>query len=198
MAQAMTADQPIGTARGQRRSLKDWVGWYYLPGIAFLVVGIVALAEPPLASLAASIYVGAMLSVAGAFMAIGGIANLGHRGGWIGLVLGVLSLATGFIILTNPGVGAVSLVRVMGAWLIAGGILEVAIGFNIAVGRGWLVFVSIVNIVLGIFVLRMQPGAAFAFLGYFVGASLVLQGLWSLMFTADLQGRRHALESQSA
>ena len=193
MAEAMTADQAVGTAGTQRRSLKDWVGWHYLPGLAFLVVGIVALAEPPLASLAASIYVGAMLCVAGAFMAVGGIANLGHRGGWIGLVLGLLSLATGFIILRNPGVGAVSLVRVLGAWLIAGGILEVAIGFNIAVGRGWLVLVSIINIVLGVFVLRMQPGAAFHFLGYFVGASLVIQGLWSLLFTADLQALRRSI-----
>lgn len=193
MSEATTADRSIGAA--QTGSLKDWAGWYYLPGVAFLVVGIVALAEPPLASLAASIYVGAMLCVAGAFMTFGGIANIGHRGGWIGLVLGLLSVVTGFIILGDPGLGAVSLVRVMGAWLIAGGVLEVAIGFNVAVGRGWLLLVSIINIVLGIFVLRMQPGAAFAFLGYFVGASLVFQGLWSLVFTAHLQGLRRSVEA---
>jgi uncharacterized membrane protein HdeD (DUF308 family) len=198
MAEAMAADQPVDTARGERRSLKDWVGWYYVPGIAFLVVGILALAEPPLASLAASIYVGAMLCVAGAFMTVGGIANLSHRGGWIGLVLGLLSLVTGFIMLRNPGIGAVSLVRVLGAWLIAGGILEVAIGFNIAVGRGWLILVSLINIVLGVFVLRMQPGAAFHFLGYFVGVSLVLQGLWSLLFTADLKALRRSLGTGTA
>lgn len=193
MAEAVTADQAIGTTGRQRRSLKEWAGWHYLPGLAFLVVGIVALAEPPLASLAASIYVGAMLCVAGAFMTVGGVANLGHRGGWIGLVLGLLALATGFIILQNPGVGAVSLVRVLGAWLVAGGILEAAIGFNIAVGRGWLILVSVINIILGVFVLRMQPGAAFHFLGYFVGASLVIQGLWSLLFTATLQELRHSI-----
>lgn len=191
MAETMTAEMATRERR-ERRSLKDWQGWYYVPGIAFLVVGILALAEPPLASLAASIYVGAMLSVAGAFMLVGGIANISHKGGWIGAVLGVLSLLTGFVILGNPVASAVSLVWLMGAWLIAGGILELAIGFRLPVGRGWLIFVSIVNIALGVFVVMMRPGAAFAFLGYFVGASLILQGMWSLIFTSDLHKARQS------
>jgi uncharacterized membrane protein HdeD (DUF308 family) len=76
-----------------QRSLKDWSGWDYVPGIAFLVVGVLALAMPLLASLAASIYLGAMLCVAGAFMLAGGLARTGHRGGWLSIILGVLSLA---------------------------------------------------------------------------------------------------------
>jgi uncharacterized membrane protein HdeD (DUF308 family) len=158
------------------------------------VVGIGALIEPPLASLAASIYVGAMLCVAGAFMFAGGVANIRHRGGWIALILGLLALVTGLIILENPVLSAVSIVWVMGAWLIAGGILELAVGFNVPVGRGWLIFVSLVNIGLGIFVIMLRPGAAFAFLGYFVGISLVFQGIWSLVFSVQLHEARRAAE----
>lgn len=190
MADAMTADRAAGTDR----SLRDWRGWHYVPGVAFLAVGIVALVEPPLASLAASIYVGAMLCVAGAFMLAGGIANIRHKGGWIAVVLGLLSLVTGLVVLENPVLSAVSLVWLMGAWLIAGGVLELAIGFNMPVGRGWLIFVSLVNIGLGIFVIMLRPGAAFAFLGYFVGISLVAQGLWSLIFTAELHEHRNRAE----
>ncbi len=192
MARSMTADR---TAFAGRRSLKDWPGWYYVPGISFLVIGVLALAEPPLASLAASFYVGAMLCVAGAFMLVGGIANITHKGGWIGVVLGVLSLVTGFVILENPIASVVSLVWVLGAWLIAGGILELAIGFKLPVGRGWLILVSLVNIVLGIFVIMMRSGAAFAFLGYVVGICLVLQGMWSLVFTADLHKARQSTDN---
>ncbi len=170
MPETMTTDH---------RSIGDWPGWDYAPGIAFLVVGILALVEPPLASLA-------MLCVAGGFMLAGGIATIKRRGGWLSIVLGLLSLAVGIVVLYNPVAGAVSLVWVMGAWFIAGGIFELVTGFSIPVGKGWLILIGIVNLALGVFVLMMQPAQAFQFLGYFVGISLAFRGLWSLIFTADL------------
>lgn len=182
----MTGPRSVSIERAEHRSLKDWSGWDYVPGMAFLVVGVLALAEPPLASLAASVYLAAMLCVAGGFMFAGGIARIGHRGSWLALLLGILSLVAGLAVLYNPAAGAVSLTWVIGAWLLAGGILELAMGFNIPVGRGWLIFVALVNIALGAWVLTMKPSDAFLFLGYLVGISLVFRGLWSLIFTADL------------
>ncbi len=174
------------TETAARNSLKDWSGWDYVPGIAFLVVGILALAEPPLASLAASVYLGAMLCVAGAFMLAGGIAGMHHRGGRLSILLGILSLAVGALIIYNPIAGAVSLTWVLGAWFVVGGIFELATGFSIPAGRGWLILVGIINLVLGIWVVMLDPAQAFAFLGLLVGISLVFRGLWSLMFTSDL------------
>lgn len=185
MAESTTADAPMET-RARGRSLKDWSGWDYVPGIAFTVVGILALLEPPLASLAAGVYLGAMLCVAGAFMLAGGLANIDHRGGWLSALLGLLSLVAGLLVLYNPIAGAVSLVWIMGAWFIVGGIFELAMGFSITVGRAWLILVAIINIALGVWVTTMSPANAFAFLGYLVGISLSLRGLWSLIFTADL------------
>jgi uncharacterized membrane protein HdeD (DUF308 family) len=185
MAESTIAAARMET-RARGRSLKDWSGWDYAPGIAFIVVGILALLEPPLASLAAGVYLGAMLCVAGAFMLAGGLANIDHRGGWLSALLGLLSLVAGLLVLYNPIAGAVSLVWVMGAWFIVGGIFELAMGFSIPVGRTWLILVGIINIALGAWVTMMSPANAFAFLGYLVGISLTLRGLWSLIFTADL------------
>jgi uncharacterized membrane protein HdeD (DUF308 family) len=181
MAETTTADHT-----GHARSLKDWSGWDYVPGIAFLVIGVLALAEPPLASLAASVYLGAMLCVAGAFMLAGGIAGVGHRGGWLAILLGILTVAVGVLIIYNPVVGAISLTWLMGAWFIVGGIFELALGFSIPAGRGWLILVGIVNIVLGAWVVMLNPAQAFAFLGFFVGISLIFRGLWSLLFMSDV------------
>lgn len=186
MAESTMAGAPIGTRVRGGRSLKAWSGWDYVPGIAFIVVGILALAEPPLASLAVGVYLGAMLCVASAFMLAGGLANIDHRGGWLAALLGLLSLAAGLLVLYNPVVGAVWLVWVMGAWFAVGGIFELALGFNIAVGRSWLILVGIINLVLGAWVTLMSPANAFTFLGYLVGISLTLRGLWSVVFTADL------------
>jgi uncharacterized membrane protein HdeD (DUF308 family) len=187
MAETVTADgAPRETSGSRRRSLSDWPGWDYVPGIAFLVMGALALAEPPLASLAAGIYLGAMICIAGGFMLVGGIAGVKHRGAWLAILLGLLSIAAGLIILFNPVVGAVSLVWVIGAWFIVGGIFEIVSAFSIRAGRGWLIFVGIVNLVLGAYAIMLPPAAAFAFLGYLVGLSFVFRGAWSLMFTADL------------
>jgi uncharacterized membrane protein HdeD (DUF308 family) len=196
MAETMPADglaHPRASA--EHRSLKDWSGWAYVAGIAFLVVGILALLEPPLASLATGIYLGAMFCVAGGFMLAGGIANINHKGGWLAVLLGLLSLAAGLLVLYNPVAGAVSLVWVMGAWLIVGGIFELVTGFSIRIGRGWLILVGIVNLALGAFVIMLDPTQAFAFLGYFVGISLIFRGLWSLVFTAELHQAQRSVES---
>jgi uncharacterized membrane protein HdeD (DUF308 family) len=176
------------TARG---SVRDWPGWDFVPGIAFLVVGILALLEPPIASLAAGIYLGFMLCVAGGIALAAGIANFGRRGAWLGLALGLLSFLAGVLVLYNPVVGAVSLIWVLGAWLFVGGMFQLAMGFRAPVGRGWLVFVGIVDLLLGLLIFWMPPASAFAFLGYFVGISFVFRGLWSLFFTADLHRAEH-------
>ena len=191
MAETATADRPGSGGLTEGGLLKAWSGWDYVPGIAFLVVGILALAEPPLASLAASVYLGAMLCVAGGFMLAGGIARMGHRGGWLAVLLGVLSVLAGLAVFYNPVAGAASLTWVLGAWFVVGGIFELALGFNIPVGRGWLIFVGIINIALGAWVVMMNPSDAFIFLGYLVGISLMFRGLWSLVFTADLHRAQH-------
>jgi uncharacterized membrane protein HdeD (DUF308 family) len=176
---------------------KRWSGWDYALGIAFLVVGILALVEPPIASLATGIYLGFMLCVAGGFALAGGIAGIHHRGGWLGIILGVLSLAAGVLVLFNPVVGAVSLVWVMGAWFIVGGIFELGMAFNMPVGKGWLILIGIVNLALGALVVMMPPADAFIFLGYFVGISFIFRGLWTLFFTAELH-RAHGLVNEGA
>ena len=170
----------------EQKSLKDWSGWDYAPGIAFVVVGILALLEPPIASLATGAYLGVMLCVAGGFMLAGGLATIGHRGSWLTITLGLLAFAAGALTLYNPVAGAVSLVWVMGAWFIVGGIFELATGFNITIGKTSLIVIGILNIAIGIWVAMMDPAQAFTFLGYFVGVSLIFRGLWSLMFAADL------------
>ena len=186
MAETMTAGLPVHPEIAGSRSLKDWSGWDYAPGIAFLVIGVLALMEPPLASLATGIYLGAMLFVAGVFMLAAGIAGVSHRGGWLNILLGLLSLFAGIIVLYNPVAGAISAVWVLGAWFVVGGIFELAMAFSLPIGKGWLVFVGLVNLLIGAWVVMMAPAEAFAFLGYFVGISLVFRGLWSLVFSSQI------------
>jgi uncharacterized membrane protein HdeD (DUF308 family) len=169
-------------AEETRKSLVDWSGWDYLPGVAFIVVGVLALMLAPVASLATGIYLGAMLCVAGGFALVGGIAHIKRRRAWLLALLGLLSLIVGIQILYHPVAGAISLTWLLGAWLLVGGIFELATGFTVKVGRSWLILVGVIDILFGGYVLFLNPLNAFLFLGYLVGISFLIRGLWSVVF----------------
>jgi uncharacterized membrane protein HdeD (DUF308 family) len=116
---------------------------------------------------------------------VGGLAHLRRHGAWFAVLLGLLSVIAAVATLYNPVVGAVSLVWVLGAWLVVGGAFELAMSFSLPVGRGWLIFIGLVDLALGTFVVLMNPVEALVFLGYIVGASLVYRGLWSLFFASN-------------
>jgi uncharacterized membrane protein HdeD (DUF308 family) len=171
----------MADGRTEKR-IADWSGWEFLPGIAFIIIGVLALTMAPLTSLATGIYVGALLCVAGAFAFVGGVSHIRRGGGWLAALLGLLSLIIGIAFLYNPAAGAITLVWMIGAWLIVGGIFEFATAFTTPFGRGWLVFVGLVDLALGALLLTMDPSQAFYFLGYYVGISFIFRGLWTVLF----------------
>jgi len=182
----------------ERQSVGHWSGWDYLPGIAFIVTGVLALMMAPLASLATGIYVGAMLSVAGAFALIGGLSHIKRGGAWLAALLGLLSLLVGLAFLYNPAAGAVTLVWMIGAWLLVGGLFEFATAFTTTFGKGWLVVVGLVDLALGAIVLFMDPKQAFAFLGYYVGISFIFRGLWTVVFVGEAREFGHVVREAVA
>lgn len=182
----------------QKTAIADWSGWDYLPGIAFIVIGVLALMMAPLTSLATGVYVGAMLCVAGAFAFAGGLSHIKRGGAWLAALLGLLSLIVGLAFLYNPAAGAITLVWMIGAWLLVGGVFEFATAFTTPLGKGWLVLVGLVDLVLGAFVLMMEPRAAFAFLGYYVGISFVFRGLWTVFFVGEAHEISHTVREAIA
>jgi len=179
-------------------NIGDWSGWDFLPGIAFIVIGVLALMEAGWASLAAGIYLAAMLCVAGGFALVGGIAHVRLRGAWLSILLGLLTLIVGVGVLYNPVAGSVSLVWLLGAWLIVGGVFQLATAFVMPIGRGWLILVGLVDLALGVLVFMMKPTDAFLFLGYFVGISFVFRGLWSVTFIGEIHRAGHTLREAIA
>ena len=181
-----------------RRSVTEWSGWDYLPGIAFIIIGVLAIMQAPLASLATGIYVGSLLCVAGIFAFVGGLSHIKVRGAWLAALLGLLSIVVGAAFLYNPTAGAVTLVWMIGAWLIVGGIFELATAFSTPIGRGWLVLVGIVDLVLGVLVLTMDPNQAFSFLGYYVGISFIFRGIWTTVFVGEVHETEHSVREALA
>ena len=187
---------PAITSKGTH--LGNWSGWDYLPGIAFIVIGVLALMMAPLTSLATGLYVGAMLCVAGGFAFVGGLSHIKRGGAWLAALLGLLSIVVGIAFLYNPAAGAVTLVWMIGAWLLVGGLFEFATAFTTPFGKGWLVLVGLVDVALGVLVLFMDPKEAFAFLGYYVGISFIFRGLWTVVFVGEVHEIGHTIREAIA
>jgi uncharacterized membrane protein HdeD (DUF308 family) len=115
---------------------------------------------------------------------------------WALGINGVLSLAFGVVILVWPGISLYALVILFGAYSLAGGIvgLGTAISGRVKEGRGWLVFMSLAGIAVGIVVFLWTGMSALALL-YVIGAYAVVLGIITIggAFWLPLDGGDRAL-----
>lgn len=154
---------------------KGW-GWLMAYGVISIIIGVLALIQPLATGLAVGLLLSFLLIISGVTALIAGISGNGWRNRWLDIGLGLVSLVLGIVILFNPFAGAVSLVWLIGCWLLAIGVLEIIAAFRTSSHRGWLIFLGIVDIILGAIVALSGPVFALAFLAVAVGVSLILRG----------------------
>ncbi|WP_298810112.1 DUF308 domain-containing protein [uncultured Sphingomonas sp.] len=160
-------------------------GWIMAYGIVSVLLGVVAFAAPFAATYAATIVIGAFFFVAGGFAIAASLFGRGsaHRGYTI--LFGALSVIVGLIMLLEPATGALSLTLMVAVWLGVRGVLELVYGFRLKRGRGMLIALGIINILLALFILATVPFSALTLPGYILGISFVFGGVTSITAAAD-------------
>ena len=135
--------------------LKSKWGWIVALGVVYLVAGVIALGSVVMATVATVWVVGVMMIIAGVFEVIHSfqIKTWGRFIFW--LLLGVLYIIAGFMAFDNPLLTAVWLTLLLGAALVASGIMRVFLGFNMKGGTpwGWVVASGLITLLLGIIIL---------------------------------------------
>jgi uncharacterized membrane protein HdeD (DUF308 family) len=176
----------------QRRGLArvGW-GWTFAAGIVLVAAGIVAIFHPFATTLATGLLLGWSLIAAGAFALVAGVTDLRARGGWLYAVLGLLAVLAGAVVMFNPFAGALSLVWAIGAWLVVGGILELFGGLSARRGRTWLMLLGLVDILIGVLLMFMDPFSALFLLAVAVGVSLLLRGIGLVLLGLGLRRSSH-------
>jgi uncharacterized membrane protein HdeD (DUF308 family) len=177
----LTFDRASGRKLGRK-----W-GWVFLSGILFIIIGFVAVSQPFATGIAVGIMLGLTLLTGGVTAMAAGFANLHERGAWLYAVIGLLAFLVGLKTLFFPAAGAVSLVWVMGLWLLVGGVVEVGSGFTIEKGGISLIALGIINVVLGGILLAVDPVLALRYLAIVVGVSFFVRGIGSMMFAMFLR-----------
>ena len=161
------------------RAIHDQWAFYLTEGLILLVLGLLAILLPPLATLGATIVIGAVFFAGGV---VGLISTFnGHRapGFWWSLISALLGIVVGLMLLVRPIAGAVSLTLVLIAFFLAEGVLSIF--FGVAHRQhvstwGWMVASGVVDLALAGILLAGLPGDAAWALGLLVGINLIFGG----------------------
>ena len=137
---------------------------FLFQGVAMLVLGCLAVAEPVLATTAVDIYIGWLFLISGV---VGLIAMFSTRDVpaflWT-LLTAALSVAVGVLLIWKPSEGAVSLTIVLTAFFIADGIFQIAASFTyrdiIPNSWGWMVLSGICDLILAAIIVYSWPVSA--------------------------------------
>jgi uncharacterized membrane protein HdeD (DUF308 family) len=159
--------------------VKESVGWAIALSILMIVVGLLAIAIPHAAGMAAAIVIGWALIMGG----IADVVFAWHMRStnnfvWE-LLLGLLYLLVGVYMLMRPVASLVSLTLFLAIYLFFRAILELVLAFRLRgmAGSGWLVFQGIAAAILGFMILRSWPWSSLWAIGTLIGVSIVFAGV---------------------
>ncbi len=163
-------------------ALKKYRTWYMIYGALLIVLGVLAIAMPNMATLAVELMVGWLLVIGGVFGLIASLSGgQSTPGFWWNLLIAVLYLVAGIALLWHPVAGAVTLTLILTAYLIAGGITKAVMSVNlrnlIPKAWTWMLLSGIVDIVLAVLILSGWPGSAGWVIGLLVGINLLMTGV---------------------
>jgi hypothetical protein len=123
---------PPGRKPGMEHAVEVWLvdmrqAWPVLLARAVFAVafGLVALIWPTITLLILAWAFGIFAIIDGAMQIIDGIRRRDRPRWWISLLLGLLELAAGVLALIWPGISAVALAIVVGAWALVTGLIEI-------------------------------------------------------------------------
>jgi uncharacterized membrane protein HdeD (DUF308 family) len=155
-------------------------------GILMMVLGLMAVAEPNIATVAVGIFVGWLFFVGGIFRA----ASVWHSRRLPGfpwsMLTAVLATALGLILILRPLAGVLTLTMVLVAFFIVEGVASIlgAIQHRQHLRSwGWVLFSGVVDLLLAYLIWAGWPSSADWAIGLLVGINMLFFG-FSLVMTA--------------
>jgi uncharacterized membrane protein HdeD (DUF308 family) len=161
-----------------RETVKRHSIWYLLQGGLMIVAGVLALVYPVVSSVAAIIFLGWLLIIAGILQAISliGARHVPHF--WLQLVSVVLFLIVGSLSLRNPGESLLTLTLLLIVFFMVEGISKVIFALTIRplANWGWVLASGVIGILLALYLWASIPVTAAWLLGVLLGIELIAEG----------------------
>jgi uncharacterized membrane protein HdeD (DUF308 family) len=182
-------ETPLGKViRHELQAIRGkWI-WLVALGIALIVLGVIMLGSPVIATLATVTAIGALILVGGVMEAVGAFWCREWSGFFLALLSGILGIVVGLMLLGNPITGGITLTILLASFLFVGGIFKsVAAIAHRFEGWGWLLLSGVIDVVLGVFIWRELPMSGLEIIGLLVGISAIFRGVSWLMLGFTLK-----------
>jgi uncharacterized membrane protein HdeD (DUF308 family) len=164
-------------------------GWFLVLGIVLIVLGIAALGDTLLATLVSITFLGWVLILSAIFHAVQWFRGKEERH-FLALFGFILDLVVGFILISNPAVGALTITLVLAVFFLVGGLMRVFGALSADVPhRAWAVVDGAISALLGILLWIHWPSSALWFVGFAIGIELILRGWTWVMLALWLRQR---------
>jgi uncharacterized membrane protein HdeD (DUF308 family) len=158
---------------------EHWV-LFLIEGIVLVVLGILAVIIPVVATIAVTIFLGWLFLISGA---VGLVTTFWARhapGFWWSLLSAVLAIAAGIVLLAWPISGAVSLTLLLIVFFTIEGVLTIMYALehkkDLSGRWGWMLVSGIIDLILAAIILAGLPGTAAWALGLLVGINMLFGG----------------------
>jgi uncharacterized membrane protein HdeD (DUF308 family) len=176
----MSLNQP-DFAAAFRKSLHEHWRAFLIEGIILVILGLAAIALPPLAGVAIAILLGWIFLFGGV---VGLVATYYQRqapGFWWALFSAAIAVLAGGVLLANPVQGVATLTYVLIAFFVIDGVVIIAMAFEHRrelTGRWeWMMLGGVMDLVLAGIIIAGLPGTIAWALGLLVGIDLVFGGM---------------------
>lgn len=188
------ANQSLGSdVNAALVAIRTHSGIFLAEGIILIILGLLAILLPAVATLAVAILLGWLFLISGI---VGLITSFWAReapGFWWAVLSAILAIVAGGILLISPTQGAISLTFVLIAFFILQGIATIMYAVEhrreLSERWGWMLASGIITLVLAAVIFMGLPGSAAWTLGLLAGIDLVLGGV--ALTGIALAARRH-------
>ncbi|MGO9930917.1 MAG: HdeD family acid-resistance protein [Steroidobacteraceae bacterium] len=154
---------------------------FLIEGIVLMVLGMMAVALPLLATIAVEIFIGWLLLVSGLVGLVTSIWMRRAPGFLWSLLSAILGIAAGVVLLWWPLSGALSLTVILTAFLTVEGILSIMYALehkrDLSGRWGMMLLSGIVDLILAALIFLGLPGTAAWAIGLLVGINLIFGGV---------------------
>jgi uncharacterized membrane protein HdeD (DUF308 family) len=158
--------------------LRTGSGWIIALGVVYVIAGFIALGSVMMATVASVFVVGLMMIIAGVAEVFNAfqVKSWGKFLFWV--LLGVLYIVAGFVTFENPLLAAAVLTLLLGASLVASGLVRLFLAFSMKRESPWIwvALSGVITLLLGGIILAHWPVSSVYTLGIFLGIDLVFAG----------------------
>jgi uncharacterized membrane protein HdeD (DUF308 family) len=162
---------------------------YLAEGIVLVILGLLAIVVPPIATLAVTILFGWLFMVSGVMGLVTTFWMRAAPGFWWALVSAALAILVGGLLLAQPVQGALTLTYVLVAFFVIEGIATIMFALDhrreLSGRWGFMLVSGIVDLVLAVMIVAGLPSTAAWAIGLLVGINLVFGGVALISMALD-------------